>query len=144
MTVRAERTSHVAAPPDAVWEYLIDPRRRAESISVIESYTVESEDPERVVWEIDLPLRLLKRAARVRTETVVLDPPTHVKFTGESSLLSVTGEHFLEPTDDGTRVRHRFVVDGKFPGVETFFRRNLDDELENIERAMRTTLEASV
>jgi carbon monoxide dehydrogenase subunit G len=143
MTVRAERTSHVAAPPAAVWEYLIDPRRRAEAISVVEEYTVESEDPERVVWEIDLPLKLLRRAGRVRTETKILDAPEHVKFTGESRLLTVTGEHFLEPADDGTRVRSRFVVDGKLPGVETFFRRNLDDELDNIERAMRATLEAS-
>ena len=29
-------------------------------------------------------------------------------------------------------VRNRFVVDGKFPGVETFFSANIDDEIDHL------------
>jgi hypothetical protein len=54
--------------------------------------------------------------------------------------MRVQGEHELEATDTGCRLHNRFVVDGKVPGLERFFKRNLDDELTNIERAIREDL----
>jgi carbon monoxide dehydrogenase subunit G len=51
--------------------------------------------------------------------------------------MRVLGEHELAPHDGGTRLTNRFTVDGKLPGVEKFFKRNLDEELDNLERAIR-------
>ena len=63
-----------------------------------------------------------------------------MKFVGRSKAMNVQGEHTLEETDDGTRLMNRFVVDGRLPGVETYFKRKLDGELENLETAIREEL----
>jgi carbon monoxide dehydrogenase subunit G len=63
-----------------------------------------------------------------------------VKFTGRSRAMNVIGEHELEETDGVTRLTNRFTVEGRLPGVETFFRRNLDGELENLRRAIEADL----
>jgi carbon monoxide dehydrogenase subunit G len=50
--------------------------------------------------------------------------------------MDVVGEHRLEPNGEGTELTNRFVVDGRFPGVEHFFERNMDGEFDNLERAI--------
>jgi carbon monoxide dehydrogenase subunit G len=57
--------------------------------------------------------------------------------------MHVTGEHRLEPVDGGTRVINEFAVDGRLPGVEGFFKRNLGEELENLHRALQAHLDAA-
>jgi hypothetical protein len=54
--------------------------------------------------------------------------------------MRVVGEHTVEPSEDGCRLVNEFVVDGKLPGVERFFRRELDSELDNLEAALRDAL----
>ena len=75
------------------------------------------------------------------TEDTERDPPTYVEFVGRSKVMRVTGQHTLEETDDGCRLTNEFVVDGKLPGVERFFKKNLDSELENLERSIRDYLD---
>jgi len=66
-----------------------------------------------------------------------VDPPTFVKFVGKSGIFNVTGEHEIrEAEGDGSTLTNRFVVDGKVPGVETFFERNLDGELDRLQRKL--------
>jgi carbon monoxide dehydrogenase subunit G len=79
---------------------------------------------------------MLNRTVSVETEDVERNPPNYVKFVGRSSALRVTGEHELEATETGTRLTNRFVVEGRVPGVERFFERNLDRELDNLEAAL--------
>jgi len=55
--------------------------------------------------------------------------------------MRVIGEHDLEPLDGGTRLTNQFTVEGKVPGVERFFKRNLDGELDNLETAIRNEAE---
>jgi hypothetical protein len=56
--------------------------------------------------------------------------------------MRVTGEHTIETVaDDQCRLENEFIVDGRLPGVERFFKRNLDRELKNLERALRRDLE---
>jgi hypothetical protein len=50
--------------------------------------------------------------------------------------MDVVGEHSLEPDGDATELRNRFVVEGKLPGVERFFKRNMDAEFDNLEAAI--------
>ncbi|SFR44146.1 SRPBCC family protein [Halogeometricum limi] len=139
MTVRVRRAFEFDAPPEAVWEFIADPAKRAEAISVVERYEVD-EDTGSATWHVSLPIPLVKSTAPVETEDVQRDPPRYVKFVGKSKLMRVTGEHTIEETETGSRLVNEFIVDGRLPGVEQFFKRNLDRELENLEAALRAEL----
>jgi carbon monoxide dehydrogenase subunit G len=139
MTVRVRRTFEFDAPPTLVWDFISDPGKRAEAISVVESYDVRPESNE-ATWHVRLPIPFLDSTAAVETQDVELDPPRYVKFVGKSKVMRVTGEHTVSEANGTTRLENEFVVDGRVPGVERYFKRNLDRELENLERALRTEL----
>jgi len=141
MTVRVRRVFEFDAPPEAVWDFIADPSKRADSISVVERYEIDDATGD-ATWHVRLPIPFVNSTARVETSDVARDPPEHVKFLGKSSVLRVTGEHTVEAIDGGTRLVNEFVVDGRVPGVERFFERNLDTELENLERALRRAVES--
>lgn len=141
MTVRVRRAFEFDAPPDRIWDFISDPGKRASAISVVESYEVE-DGSNRATWEVSLPIPFMNTTATVETEDVEFDPPRHVKFVGKSKVMRVTGEHTIEAIDGGTRLQNLFVVDGRVPGVERFFKRNLDRELENLEAALRRETES--
>lgn len=140
MTVRVERTVELPAERERVWAFLVDPGKRAGAISVVSEYELEDEDGLRATWYLDLPIPLLGSAFAVETEDVERDEPRYVKFTGRSRAVHVVGEHELEAVDGGTRLTNRFTIEGRLPGVETFFERNLDRELENLRRAIEADL----
>jgi carbon monoxide dehydrogenase subunit G len=140
MTVRVERRFELSAPCEEVWAFISDPERRARAISVVKDYEITDPEGRSATWHIDLPIPVVRRAARVETEDVERDPPHHVKFVGRSKVMRVTGEHRLEEFEGGCRLVNEFVVDGRLPGVERFFKKNLDGELENLERALRDHL----
>jgi len=140
MTVRVERTMTVAASPEAVWEFIGDPDQRARPISVVNDWEIHDEN--RATWHVSLPIPVIDRTIAIETEDVERREPEYVRFIGRSKVLRVQGEQELEPTEDGgTRVTNRFVVDGRLPGVERFFKRNLDEELQNLETALTSYLE---
>jgi len=142
MTVRVERTVDLPAERERVWAFLVDPAKRAGAISVVARYELDDADGRRATWYLDLPILLLGKAFAVETEDVERDPPRYVKFTGRSRAMNVIGEHELEAIDDGesTRLTNRFTVEGRLPGVEAFFERNLNAELENLRRAIEADL----
>ncbi|RQG89481.1 SRPBCC family protein [Natrarchaeobius chitinivorans] len=143
MTVRVERSFELTASPERVWEFIADPENRARSISVVDRYTTTGPEGREVTWHVELPIPLVRRTVTVETEDVTRKPPEYVEFVGRSKVMNVTGEHSIVETETGSRLENRFVVDGKLPGVEQFFKRNLDGELENLrrelERDLRTT-----
>jgi len=141
MTVRITRTFAFDAPAERVWEFIADPAKRAAAISVVDSFEVH--DDGSATWQVELPIPLISSTVTVETRDVDVDPPRHVEFVGRSRVMRVTGEHTIEPDDDGSLLHNEFVVDGRVPGVERFFRRNLDRELENLEAALREDLELS-
>ena len=136
MTVRVERSFELRAPPKRVWEFIADPENRARSISVVDEFVTTDPDGRRVTWDVELPIPLVRRTVQVDTEDVTRTPPEYVKFVGTSKVMEVTGEHEIIETEDGSRLENRFVVDGKLPGVETFFKHNLDGEIDNLHRAL--------
>ncbi|WP_380679821.1 SRPBCC family protein [Salinigranum sp. GCM10025319] len=141
MTVRVQRTFEFDAPGERVWEFISDPGKRAEAISVVERFEVD-ESGKRATWHIKLPIPVISQTAEVETKDVVVDPPRYVKFVGKSKVMRVTGEHTIESTGESTcRLVNEFVVDGRLPGVERFFKKNLDRELDNLDRALRRELE---
>ena len=137
MTVEVERSFDVGASVSQVWDLLSDEERRAETISVVKDYELRpgSEHSE-VIWHLSLPIPLVDSTIAVRTRDVERDPPRYVKFVGRSKVMNVTGEHELTEIDAGCRVVNRFVVDGRVPGVERFFRRNIDGEIDNFRKAI--------
>lgn len=141
MTVRVQRTFDLSATPEAVWEFISDPEQRARAISVVASY---EDHGDTATWHVELPIPLVNATVPVETEDVEREPPRYVKFVGRSSAMRVTGEHEIVPTDDGCRVENRFVVDGRLPGVERYFEKNLDAELSNLEKALREHVEANL
>ncbi len=143
MTVRIDRSFEVDASPERVWEFIVDPANRAQAISVVESYSIDDPAGRRATWQVSLPIPLVRKTIAVDTEDVTRRPPEYVKFVGKSKVMDVTGEHEIVETDDGARLQNSFVVDGKLPGVERFFKRNLDSELENLQRALERDLQTT-
>ncbi len=141
MTVRVERAFELAAPPDRVWDFIADPAKRARAISVVTEW---GRDGDEFLWYLELPIPLVSQTVTVRTREVERIEPERVKFVGRSRVIHVTGEHELTPIDGGTRLTNRFVVDGRLPGVERFFDRKLDGELENLKAAIERDLEITV
>ncbi|SFS76831.1 SRPBCC family protein [Halostagnicola kamekurae] len=143
MTVRVDRSFEVDATPERVWEFISDPENRARAISVVSEYTIDDEAGREATWHVELPIPLVRQTITVETEDVTRAPPNEVAFVGRSKVMDVKGEHEITQTETGARLENQFVVDGKLPGVETFFKRNLDDELENLRRALENDLRSA-
>ncbi|MFB6114469.1 MAG: SRPBCC family protein [Halodesulfurarchaeum sp.] len=138
MSVRVQRRFTVAASVSDVWDFISDPTARARAISVVDRFEQRGET---TIWYIELPIPLVRKTIRVVTRNEEVDPPEYVRFTGSSKAFTVEGEHTIHESDDGdVSVDNVFVVEGRVPGVETFFRRNLDSELDNLERAMKSAI----
>ncbi|QDX41375.1 SRPBCC family protein [Salarchaeum sp. JOR-1] len=132
MTVRVERTFDLDAPPEDVWAFIADPTRRASAISVVDSF---EQDGDVTIWHVRVPV--VNRTIPVETRDVEREEGEYVKFVGKSKVLRVTGEHRIESREGGgTRLHNEFVVDGRLPGVERFFKRNLDEELDNLKERL--------
>lgn len=138
MTVRVERVVTVPASREDVWGFIADAEKRAGAISVVTGFEPVGEG--RAVWYIQLPIPLVDSTVRVETAERGRDPPRFVAFAGRSKVMNVVGEHELEETDDGTELTNRFVVEGKLPGVERFFKRRMGQELDNLENAIHEDL----
>jgi len=143
MTVRVERRFALAAEPEEVWAFISDPAKRAGAISVVDEFELRSEDGREATWHVSLPIPMVRRTVRVDTRDVTREPPTYVEFTGTSKVMNVVGKHRIEEIEGGCELVNEFVVDGKLPGVERFFKRNLDGELANLEQALRDELHPS-
>lgn len=140
MTASIERVFDIPAPPEDVWGIIADPEKRARPISVVTEF--ETTGDRTAIWHVSLPIPGIKRTIRVETEDIEIDEPNYVQFIGKSKAMDVRGEHLLEATETGTQITNRFRVDGRLPGVETYFKRKLDDELANLEAFVREELDA--
>jgi len=138
MTVRVSRTFDLNAPVEDVWAFISDAEKRAGAISVVDTFEVHGGG--QATWHVALPIPMIRSTISVDTEEVERDPPNRVKFVGKSRAFRVTGEHTITETEDGCRLANEFVVDGRLPGVESFFERNFDAELSNLEDALRASL----
>lgn len=119
MTVRVRRVFEFTVSPSDVWEFIADPSKRADAISVVDTYEVDNslntnDDnvPTSATWEVALPIPLIDSTATVDTEDVERDPPTHVKFAAFAEMAKNGGQY---PAANAAvaLVLHRF-----FPRVE--------------------------
>lgn len=141
MTVRVSRSFEFAVPKERIWEFISDPRKRVGAISVVETFDLH--DDGTATWHVELPIPMIRSTIDVETEELINDPPNRVKFVGRSKAFNVTGEHRITDTTEGCRMDNEFVVEGRLPGVERFFKRNFDGELDNLERALREDIDGS-
>jgi carbon monoxide dehydrogenase subunit G len=137
MTVEVERSFDVETSREEVWELLSSDENRARAIEVVDRF---ESDGNKTIWHVSLPGPLSSRTMAIRTWDIQRDAPRYVEFVGRAKAMDVTGEHELTERATGCQVRNRFVVDGKLPGVERFFRRNIDGEIENIMSLVPTTV----
>lgn len=140
MTTRVERVFEIPASREEVWAVISDPETRSRPISVVTEF--ETTGDRTAVWHVSLPIPGISRTIRVETEDVEVDEPEYVRFIGRSKAMNVEGEHILESVEGGTRLTNRFRVEGRLPGVETYFKRKLDGELANLEAAVREAIDA--
>lgn len=133
MTVRVERTFELDAPPAAVWDFIADPDNRASAISVVADWSTENGE---TTWYLELPIPFVDQTFAVRTTETDRVEGERVEFVGRSAVMNVEGVHELTPSNGGTTLVNRFAVDGRLPGVERFFERNFDRELDNLRTAL--------
>ncbi|PSQ05515.1 polyketide cyclase [Halobacteriales archaeon QS_6_71_20] len=139
MTVRVRRELGFDADPADVWAFISDPAKRAGAISVVDEYELTGDRT--ATWHVSLPVPVIRSTIAVETEEVRKDPPEYVEFVGKSRAFRVTGEHTVSETEEGrARLANEFVVDGRVPGVESFFERKFGDELDNLDAALRRDL----
>jgi carbon monoxide dehydrogenase subunit G len=134
MTVRVERAVTVPASPADVWAFIADPEKRARPISVVEDFDLREDGT--AVWHLALPIPFVDRTIAVETQETARREEEYVEFEGRSRVMHVLGEHELAAGDGETTLTNRFTVEGRVPGVERFFRRNMEREFDNLERAL--------
>ncbi|AZH25530.1 CoxG family protein [Haloplanus aerogenes] len=137
MTVTVERVFDLSLPIEEVWSFISDPENRARSIQFVDEYQINGDE---ATWYVKIPVRFLNRRITVETRDVDRDPPHYVRFVGKSKVMRVVGEHELQETDDGCKVTIRFRVQEKLPGVERFFKANIDDEIQNLIDALKRSV----
>lgn len=134
MTAEVERAAVVDVSVETVWDLLADPEQRAAAIGIVDSHELlgESAAGDAIQWNVEIPIPMLEETIAVRTEETVKEPPHYVEYTGDSSVFSMTGVHELEEHEAGALVRNRFTVEGSLPGVESYFQRAIDEEIDNL------------
>lgn len=141
MTTEVTLEFELEHPQEDVWTFIADHERRAEAISVVEDYDVGPDDRS-ATWHLSLPIPLVGGTIAVETEEIEREEPEYVRFTGRSKAMNIVGEHALTPTEDGGCVlENTFKVEGRLPGVESFFKKNLEPELRNLEAALNDFLD---
>lgn len=141
MVVSTEQTFEVAASPDRVWGFMADPEHRARSISVITDF--DRVDERRTTWYLSIPVPSLNKTITVETKDTLRDSPSRLEFVGRSDAGRIEGEHEFTATENGTSVANQLMINGNVPGIETFFENHLNEEIDNLETAIRSELEDS-
>lgn len=136
--MEVERTAELGAAPHEVWELISDPAERAGAISFVKDYEVRNDE---ATWHVELPIPLLRPRIDLETRDVEKDPLRYVKLIGRSRLLELTGEHWLEPIEGGTRLTVRVRAEAGAPLVEKFMRKKLEDEVDDLLDTLRRRLD---
>jgi uncharacterized protein len=114
MNVSGERT--FAAPREAVWRVLNDPRSMARTMPGVESFDVH--DERNWTANVKIPLGLGGLRMKVDMEKVEEREPEHaalrIKGNGVGAMLSMTTSFDLDAVDGGTAMR--WAADVKIAG----------------------------
>lgn len=139
MAIEAERTITLDAPREDVWQFVSNPTTRAETLSIVERYSIDGDGS--ATWEVDLPIPFIQESFPVETEDSEVKEPKYLKYVGDSKAFSITGEHWINESGGGTFLQLRLTLEAKLPGVELFLSQNIEDEIDNLVRALKRSVE---
>ena len=131
--VEGERT--FAAPPARVFALLTDPDVVAAALPGVRGHTTLDADH----WEAKVkPPFPFVPSMTIRFEVVERREPEHAALVARGGGVDVRSTFDLEPTAEGTSMRWRTDVAGRFvgPGFEAIARRQADRMLDAVERAL--------
>lgn len=140
-TVESQRVA-VDAPVEDVWGFISDPRKRSEPISVVSDFEIVGDGES--VWHVELPIPMVSKTFEVRAVETSRNPPYNVAFEAESKPMVVNGMHDMGYDQGWTVLYNEFGVEGRLPGVESYFSSKLDAELAQLESAIADDLGTAV
>jgi carbon monoxide dehydrogenase subunit G len=113
--VKVETTLEIAAPPEEVFDLLMDPRRLGEWVTAHRSVRAVPDGPLRKGSSFTQRLRLARVEFNVEWKLVRIERPTLAEWSGDGP--RGTGAHViyrLEPNGDGTTFH--YLNELKLPG----------------------------
>ena len=135
-----QHTVTVAAPPERVWELIVDVERWPERIPTVDA--VERLDAGPLVVGSRTRLRQPRLRPAVWTVTE-LAPGSSFTWESTSPGVTVTAAHVVEPHSDGSRLTLSLKVSGPLSGVgwlltRSLTRRYVETEAASIKKASET------
>jgi carbon monoxide dehydrogenase subunit G len=113
--VRVERTVHIAAPPQTVYDVVMDPGRLDEWVSIHDHREDSSTAPLRKGSTLTQVLKLAGRRFKVNWKVVENEPCEHVVWEGRGPVAShARVEYRFDSNDGGTRFS--YVNEYDLPG----------------------------
>jgi uncharacterized protein YndB with AHSA1/START domain len=143
--VKVERSIEIAAPPERVYEVIMDPRRLGEWVTIHRSLDDAPPGNLRTGSELTQRLRLAGRGFTVHWVVVENDPARRVVWEGRGPLRSRAGvTYVLAPSQAGTRFAYtnEFALPGgplarvAGPVVRRVTGHELDESLARLKRVV--------
>ena len=101
--MRVERTTHIAAPPQAVYDIVMDPGRLADWVTIHQQIVGTAQSPLRKGSELTQSLKLAGKRFNVRWRVVENEPCRHVVWEGRGPVGShARVEYRFDSNDGGT------------------------------------------
>jgi carbon monoxide dehydrogenase subunit G len=101
--VRVERTAHIAAPPQAVYDVVMDPQRLEDWVTVHDHLEGAPKAPLKKGSQLTQTLKLAGRRFKVKWRVVENDPCEHVVWEGRGPVGShARVEYGFKSNDGGT------------------------------------------
>jgi carbon monoxide dehydrogenase subunit G len=149
--MKVERSVEVAAPPERLYELVMDPTRLDEWVTI--HHHLEGSPPARLERGSKLTqcLRLAGRRFKVRWTVVENDPCRHVVWEGKGPVAShARVEYGFSPNEDGTRFSYMNQFElpggplGRLAGrtLKRITTRELDGSLERLKKLVESDTRA--
>ena len=101
--MRVERTTHIAAPPQAVYDIVMDPGRLKDWVTIHQQIVGPAQSPLKKGSELTQSLKLAGKRFNVRWRVVENEPCRHVVWEGRGPVGShARVEYRFDSTDGGT------------------------------------------
>jgi carbon monoxide dehydrogenase subunit G len=101
--VRVERTTHIAAPPQAVYDIVMDPGRLEDWVTIHQHIVGEAQSPLKKGSELTQCLKLAGTKFNVHWRVVENEPCEHVVWEGRGPVASrARVEYRFDSNDGGT------------------------------------------
>ena len=98
----------IAAPPERVWQTVMDPNRLPDWVTIHRSVKVRSDDPARRGARMDQVLQILGVPFKVHWTLETVEPPRHAEWRGRGPALSraLISYALTATADGGTRFEY--------------------------------------